>query len=485
MKTPSPLNKPLVHFIGVGGIGISALAQWFLAQNWAISGSDIVESGLLQKLQKKGLKLKIGHKKTNISPKTALVIYNQAIPASNPEFKEAKRLGIPILSYPQTLGALTRDYKTIAVAGAHGKSTTTALFSLVLIKAGLDPTVIIGTKLKEFGDSNFRNGRSKWLIIEADEWKASFHNYSPAYAIITNIDAEHLDFYKNFANVKKSFLKFIGNIQRGGILVGNRDDKNLYSLKSKIQKIAKRRSFKVIWYSAIVDYSAHRKIKAVLKIPGEHNISNALAAYTLARALGVKEKTILQALFRYRGAWRRMEFRGELRIMNKEPGGRKKTNSFMIPVYDDYAHHPAEIKATLRAFREKFPNRKIICVFQPHQAHRTKNLFKEFISAFDLADYLILLPIYRVAGRDRPHKGYTSKDLAKAIKIRNSKFEIRNSVMYLPYTKRLAAQIRNLKLPARRSLGAGGEIRNSVIVMMGAGNIVNYTDLLLNRERNF
>jgi len=463
MKNLSPLNKPLAHFIGVGGIGISALAQWFLAQNWAISGSDIAPSDLLRKLQKKGLKLKIGHKKANISPKTALVVYNQAITPENPELRGARRLGISAFTYPQMLGALTKTYKTIAVAGAHGKSTTTALTSLVLMKTGLDPTVIVGTRLKEFGNSNFRNGKSDYLTLEADEWKASFHNYSPTYAVITNIDREHLDVYKNLANVKKSFLKFIGNIKSGGILIANRDDKNLHSLKSKIQKIAKRKNFKVIWYGAIINYSAYHKIKRVLKIPGQHNVSNALAVFTLARALGIKEQIILKALGSYRGAWRRMEFRGYLSptTYHLQP---------KIPVYDDYAHHPTEIKATLQAFREKFPKKKIICVFQPHQAHRTQNLFKDFISAFDSADYLFLLPIYQVAGRDKPHRGYTSADLAKRISQRAKTLK----VFYLNNPKIIRTKIKELLKPITYNL-------SPIVVMMGAGDIVNYTDSLLKK----
>ena len=475
MKTTTSLSKNSVHFVGVGGIGISALAQWFLAQKWAVSGSDIVASGLTRKLQKEGVKVTIGHKKSHVGPKTSLVIYNQAIPPSNPELREAKRLKIPTFTYPEALGSLTRGFKTIAVAGAHGKSTTTALASLVFTEAGLDPTVILGTLLKQLGGKNFRAGKSDYLLIEADEWKASFLNYSPLFSIITNVDKEHLDFYKNYSNVKKTFLKFISNIREGGILVVNKDDKKLYALKSKIQKIAKHNNLKVIWYGAIINYSARNKIKKVLRVPGEHNVSNALAVYTLARALGIKEKTALEGLAKYRGAWRRMEYKGELKDKNKESrirGGKKNMihdSKFMIPVYDDYAHHPTEIKASLQAFREKFSNRKIICVFQPHQAHRTQNLFKEFISAFDEADFLVLLPIYQVAGRDKPHKGYSSKDLAEKIGIRNKELGIKNYVTYLPHPKRLRSFIRDSEFI----------IHDSVIVMMGAGDIVNYTDLLI------
>ncbi|MCP6719777.1 MAG: UDP-N-acetylmuramate--L-alanine ligase [Patescibacteria group bacterium] len=453
-----------VHFIGIGGIGMSALARWFLAQNWAVSGSDLCSSVITQDLKKEGVKVKIGHKKANLpvvdrhSPETTLVIYSQAVLPINPEFKEAKRRGVRTLSYPQALSDVSQEYKTIAVAGTHGKSTTTSLLSLILVKAGFDPTVIVGTKLRQFsppaGGKNFRFGRSEYLVIEADEWKASFLNYSPAFAIITNVDREHLDYYKNFSNVKKAFLRFIRNIRPGGVLVLNKDNKNLYSLKSRVQIICKRHKVRVVWYYLTPNVS--KKIKKVLKVPGTHNVSNALAAYTLARVLGISERVILQALGGYRGAWRRMELRGKLQIANRKS---------QIPVYDDYAHHPTEIKASLQGFREKFPKKKIICVFQPHQAHRLKNLFKEFTTAFQEVDYLILLPIYQVAGRDKVHKGYTSKDLAEKIKKRKL------DVSYLPSPTRLRAEILNPKF----------EIRNSVIVMMGAGDIVEYTDLLVKK----
>jgi len=471
-KNTTSLSKRAVHFIGVGGIGMSALARWFLAQKWAVSGSDITPSSLTRKLQKEGVKVKTGHKKAHISSKTGLVVYNQAIPVSNPELRAAKRFGIPLLTYPEALGGLSRAYKTIAVAGAHGKSTTTALLSLVLTRAGFDPTVILGTILREFGGKNFRAGKSKYLVIEADEWEASFLNYSPAYAIITNIDKEHLDFYKNYSNVKKTFLKFISNIREGGALVANKDDKNLFALRRQIQKIARRGSFKVIWYGGgILKYTTPiRRIRKVLKMPGKHNVSNALAAYTLARALGISEKKILGALHKYRGAWRRMEFRGYLKTGNYK---------LKTPVYDDYAHHPTEIKASLQAFREKFPKKKIVCIFQPHQAHRTKNLFKEFVSAFNLADYLILLPIYRVAGRDKLHRGYTSKDLAEKIKFRNSKLGIRSSVVYLPSPHRLPQTIKIMIRSSRHSHSFVDS--HHVLVMMGAGDIVNYTDSLLRK----
>ena len=332
-----------VHFIGIGGIGVSSLAYWFRAQKWAVFGSDSAEGKITRDLKKDGFKVKIGHKKGLLGPKTGLVIYSNAIKPENPELMEAQRRGIPTLSYPEAVGVFTRHYKTFGVAGAHGKSTATSLLSLVLIKAGWDPNVIVGTKLKEFGGRNFRLGQSDYLVLEADEWKGAFWNYSPFGAIITNVDKEHLDFYKNLGNVKKSFLKYISNIQTGGILVANRNDEKLFSLKREIERITKRNGVELVWYSIDKNSKLSAHIKSNLSIPGRHNLANAMAVYILAINLGVPENKILSALKDYQGAWRRMEYRGK----------------FMgAKVYDDYGHHPTEIKATLQAFREKFPDSK-------------------------------------------------------------------------------------------------------------------------------
>ncbi len=495
-----------VHFIGIGGIGVSSLAYWFRSQSldklgiakgkkWVVSGSDSAKSKITLDLKKDRLKVKIGHKKANLPAvgrfRAGLVIYSNAIRPENPELMEARRLGIPTFSYPEAVGVLTRRYRTFGVAGAHGKSTTTSLLSLILIKAGWDPTVIVGTKLKEFrlptagrrGDRNFRLGKSDYLVLESDEWKGAFWNYSPFGAIITNIDREHLDFYENFGNVKKSFLKYVGNIQTGGILVANRDDKKLLSLKREIEKITKRNGVNIIWYSVDKNPRMAARLKKNLSIPGRHNLENAMAVYILARNLGIPENKVLSALKSYRGAWRRMEYRGELRIKNGELRVKNKhslihNSSFIIPVYDDYAHHPTEIKATLQAFREKFPKEKIICVFQPHQAHRLKALFGDFTRAFRDADTLILLPSYKVAGRDVQNKKYTSETLGKKIK----------GAIYCKNPRSLKGIIKNVVIqnsPSTPSSGPRGKfiIHNSVLVMMGAGTVVEYTDELLKKFR--
>jgi len=445
-------SKGTVHMIGIGGIGMSSLAQWFKAHGWKVVGSNISESEIVSQIQKQGIRVRLGHKASHISLHTSLVVYSAAIPKNNPEIKRAKKLGIKILSYPQMLGVLTNKYETIAVAGSHGKSTTTALVSLLLIKGRLDPTVIIGTKLKEFGGKNFRRGKSKYLVVEADEYKGAFWNYSPTLAVITNIDAEHLDFYKNLPRVKKGFIKFINNVKSKGTLILNRDDNNLYSLKKRIQKLAKKKSLKVQWFS--INGADADKLERVIKIPGKHNLSNALAAFTAGTALNIGKQTILSALSSYRGAWRRMEYRGRMRIANRR-----------WQIFDDYAHHPTEIKAALSGFREKYPKAKIVCVFQPHQAKRLRALFKEFALSFSDADYLILLPIYKVAGRDKFYRKYSPEKLSEAIQRKRTKTEVRYCRSQLHLKDELNKILEDEK--------------NAVIVMMGAGNIDEFTDRLL------
>jgi len=442
------MSKKQVYFIGIGGIGMSALARYFLAQNWAVSGSDLVESSITKELVKEGVKVKIGQKKGHIVPGLGLVIRTQAISPENPEFMAAKELNLRVLTYPEAVGAITRRFKTLTIAGAHGKSTTTAMTAKVLIENGFNPTVILGSKYKMLGGKNFRSGKD-YLVLEADEYGGAFLNYSPTLAAVTNVDREHLDFYKNLANVKKAFLKFFGNVRRGGALILNEDDKNLKSLKAAVTKLAKKNSLRVIWYSQ--KGAEAKKIKNVLPLPGAHNISNALAAFGLGLALGIPEDGMLSALSKYEGIWRRMEYRGVL------PGADNL-------LFDDYGHHPTEIKATLAAFKEKYPDKKLICVFQPHQAKRLEALFKDFLGAFKDADLLLLLPIYKVAGRDEAQNKYSSEYLAFALKKKYPK----RKIVYL-------ADVGGLK----KELISVSEGEQSVTVLMGAGNIVDMTGRLL------
>lgn len=399
-----------VHLIGIGGIGVSALAQYYLAKGYQVSGSDLARSEITDFLKEKGIKIFIGNFAKNISKDLDLVVHSPAVKSNNPEFKKAKQLKIKTQSYPEALGELTKEFYTIAVAGAHGKSTTTAMIGLVLAEAGLDPTVVVGTKVKEFGNSNFREGKSKMLVIEACEYDSSFLHYEPKIIVVTNIDKEHLDYFKTFANVKKAFEKFIKKLPPDGHLVQNLN----------------------------LEHPDAKKIKKILQLPGQHNVLNALAALEVARILQIPDNITFKAFSEFKGTWRRFEIlrQGKLTIIS------------------DYAHHPNEISATLKAAREKFKKKKIWCVFQPHQHQRTFYLFDDFVKTFreGPVDKIIITDIYDVAGREtkKINSKINSKKLAKKIN--------KDSVVYCE----------NKKLEEYILERAGGY---DVLIIMGAGDI--------------
>ena len=436
-----------MHFIGIGGIGVSALAKYYLKLGHKVSGSDLNPSEITKALEKLGAKIVLRkHKSENLPAKTDLVIFSPAIQSDNPELKTAKRKRIKIKSYPQALGQLTKEYFTIAVSGTHGKSTITSMIGLTLQKAGFDPTVIVGTKVKEFGNSNCRVGKSKYLVIEADEYMASFLNYWPKIIVLTSIEADHLDYYKNLKNVLKTFKKYISHLPKNGTLIVNKNDKN-------IRQIIKNRKQKTIFYST--KQPEAKLLKKILKLPGQHNISNALAALATVRTLKVLDKVSYKALSEYRGSWRRFEVK-KIRINNKQ-----------LTLINDYGHHPTEIKATFEAAREKYPKNKIWCVYQPHQYQRTHYLFDNFVKVFKKSsiDKIIITDIYDVAGREKKKikKGVSAEKLTTAVG--------KNNVIYLPKKKILEYLRKNLK---------GGQ----VLIIMGAGDIYDLAiHLTQKRER--
>lgn len=421
-----------IYLIGIGGIGVSALAQYYLSKNHNVFGSDLVASEITDFLMEKGIKINIGQATENISRDIDLVVYSPAVNNDNLEYRKAKELGIKLQSYPEALGELTKEYFTIAVSGSHGKSTTTAMISLVLIKAGLDPTVIVGTKLKEFGNSNFRFGKSKFLVIEACEYDSSFLYYSPKIIVVNNVDKEHLDYFKNFKNVIKAFKEFILKLPEQGFLVFNKDNKY-------IPKINKPK-FKTIGFS--LKQKDAVKLKKILKVPGQHNVSNALAALSVARILIISDKISFKTLSEFAGTWRRFDIK------------QGSADNKKITVISDYAHHPTEISATLKAAREKYSNKKIWCIFQPHQYQRTYYLFNDFVKIFREAkiDNIIITDIYDVAGREvkEINSEVSSEKLVKKINRKNV------SYILLSDTEKYV----------KKDIKSG-----SVLIIMGAGDI--------------
>jgi UDP-N-acetylmuramate--alanine ligase len=406
-----------IHFIGIGGIGVSALAQYYLAKKNQITGSDLTCSEIISFLRKKKIKIIIGqHKAKNLPEKLDLIIYSPAVEKNNPELQAARKRKIKCLTYPQALGQITKQYFAIAVSGTHGKSTTSAMLGFLMVKAKMDPTVIIGTKLKQFNNSNFRTGQSKYLVIEADEHFASFLNYWPKMIVLTNIEADHLDYYKTFNNLKKTFKKYLSRLPKDGVLI-------------KKKKINKK------------DFD---RLKKVLKVPGDHNIENAFLALSAARFLKIPDKISFKTLGCYQGSWRRFEEKNII-INNKK-----------IKLISDYGHHPTEIKVTLKAAREKYPDKKIWSVYQPHQYQRTYHLFNNFVQQFKKAetDKIIITDIYDVAGREEKKikNKVNSKKLVEKINKKN--------VIYLENKKILNFLKKN---------------KNDfqVLIIMGAGDIYN------------
>jgi len=485
-----------IHFIGIGGIGVSALAIYYLAKGHQVTGSDLTETEITKALKAKGAKISIGpHTAQNVPAKVSMVIYSPAIPPTNLELQHAHNMGplrnsksrwergpsfaasrAQIFSYPQALGELTKNYYTIAVAGTHGKSTTTAMIALVLAKAGLDPTVIVGTKIKEFdpsaGGSNCRVGTDKYLVkrwpfektegkpilvIEADEHFASFLHYYPHIIVLTTIEADHLDYYKNLKNIMRAFKLFIKNLQKGGIVIANKDDANAAKIASstKGHTTAKYYSNKFI---------TAQKIRPILKVPGEYNVSNAHAAFMVAKVLQIPDKKTLSILSQFQGTWRRFEI-----FRLTKPPSTSSGQARPYTLVSDYGHHPTEVKLTVEAARSKWPKKKIWLVFQPHQYQRTHYFFRAFIRILATLpiDRLIVTDIYDVAGRETKEisEKVSSEILVK--KIKHTTYKVPPIIMHIP-TLNEAEQYLNDNLQG-----------NEVVMIMGAGDIYDLTLRLL------
>ncbi len=433
-----------IHFIGIGGIGVSALAKYYHSKGAEVTGSDLSNSEIIESLKKEGIKIYIGeHNPKVININIEKVVYSPAVPKDNPEIKKAEELNLNILSYPEALGELTRSHFTIAVAGSHGKSTISALIGILLKEAGLDPTVIIGTKVKEFNNSNEITGNSKYLVIEACEHFSSFLNYSPQIIVLSNIEADHLDFYKNMENLLRGFRKFIDKLPKDGLLIANKDSEN-------VRKIIKPED-NIEWFS--LEDNEKEKIKKIIKIPGDFNISNALAVLKVAKKLNISDDISLKILSKYNSSWRRFEI---IEMTQPKP----------YTLINDYGHHPTQLKETLKAAREKYPNKKIWCFFQPHQYQRTYYLFDNFVNALkeSLVDEIFIDDIYEVSGRETEEikNKVNSQKLVEAVN--------KKSVKYLPQQKIEEFLNKEIK---------GGE----VVIIMGAGNIYDIALKIMNKTK--
>ena len=376
-----------VYFIGIGGIGVSAVARMMLSEGKGVSGSDIAKSEITDELVKLGAIFHVGQNIDLIPDDTDLVIYSPAVSVYEPKLiEEIKKKKIRALTYPEALHEISKDKYTIAISGTHGKTTTTAMIAQVLIDAGLDPTVIVGSFLKD-QKSNFIAGTSKYFVVEACEYQKSFLNIKPTIAVITNIDNDHLDYYKDIEDIQDAFHEFISQVPEDGYIVSHTKNTTVAPVLKNV-------------HAHILDAKDFYDDKLALKVPGKHNRDNASLVLAVASILGIGEKKAKASLEKFAGTWRRFEYKGTMK------------NGAIV--YDDYGHHPTEVKATLAGAREFFGKKRIIVAFQPHLYSRTKLLLNDFAGAFGDADEVFIAPIY--AAREKNDPTITSKMLAEKIK---------------------------------------------------------------------
>ena len=421
-----------IFFIGIGGIGISALAKLTQSRGVEVSGLNDEEGGkTLDALREAGIPV-IFQTDFRGLPEADLYVYSDAWLYRGPEIlASARATGKPVLSYFEALGLFAKEYDVIAVAGVHGKTTTTAMIADMLIDVGLDPTVVVGSFVEKFG-SNFRAGKGRWLVVEADEYMRHFLNFTPKITVITNIEADHLDYYKDLADIQDAFGSLMR--QTGDVIVYNGEDENTCVLVRTYSGTA-------------VDFSRYFDTVPALAVPGVHNRKNAAAALAVADLVGIDGAAAARSLADFRGTWRRLEKRGVT------PTG--------TIVYDDYAHHPTEVRASLEALRELYPKgeKKIHIIFQPHLYSRTKALWNDFLTAFGEADTVAFLPIY--FAREDPDPEITNNKLAEAIGAHQG------SVTAITFED------------ARKYVTGLGLGKDDILVTMGAGEAYKIGDAIL------
>ena len=450
-----------IHCIGIGGLGLSAIAEILLSRGYQVSGSDMKESDITTHLAKLGARIFIGHKKEN-ADSADLVVYSAAVGHDNPELVRAEERGIPAVTRAELLGVLMDEYEnSIAISGTHGKTTTTSMVSLILDKAALEPTILVGGNLSEIG-GNVKVGHSKYFVTEACEYMDSFLSLRPKIEIILNIDSDHLDYFKDIDHIVNSFDRFAKLVPENGIIVAyeanpfvnkvikGRKNVVTFGLNEKCDYYASNIFFNengMPGFAVMRDGNLLRNIQ--LRIPGEHNILNALAAFACCHALGVDVDLIGETLENFTGTQRRFDIVG--------------TTSNGVKIVDDYAHHPTEIKATLEA-SQNVPHNKLWCLFQPHTYTRTLALFDEFADAFNKADKLILAEIY--AAREKNIYKISSAQLADRIRETHPHKE----VLFMENFEKIAQYVKENAQPG------------DMVITMGAGDIYKVGEMILEEQ---
>ena len=445
-----------IHFVGIGGSGMSGIAEVLANLGYQVSGSDLAENAATRRLKDLGAKVALSHAAHNINGADAVVV-SSAVRADNPEVMAARAQRVPVVPRALMLAELMRLKQGVAIAGTHGKTTTTSLVASVLAEGGLDPTFVIGGRLNAAG-SNARLGQGDYIVVEADESDASFLHLQPVVAVVTNIDADHMETYQHdFARLKQAFVSFLQNLPFYGSAILCADDANVREILPLVSKPvvtygfaadAMVRAEKVAHAAGTMRFTVLREkrpaLMATLNLPGEHNVQNALAAIAVATELGVADAAILKALAEFRGVGRRFHRYGEVALA---AGG-----SFTL--IDDYGHHPAEMAATLAGARGAFPGRRIVLAFQPHRYTRTRDLFEDFVRVLSTADAVVLAEVY--AAGEPAIVAADGRSLARAVRVAG-----KVEPVFVEDIGQMAAAILRV---ARAS---------DVVVSMGAGSIAN------------
>lgn len=454
-------NIHRLHFVGIGGIGMSGIAEILLNQGFAVSGSDMARTEVTNHLAALGAQITEGHEPNHVHGADVLV-YSSAVAMDNPEVLEAQRLKIPVIRRAEMLAEVMRLHYGIAVAGTHGKTTTTSLIGLLLMQAGMDPTIIVGGKLHAFGGTNAVLGKGEFMVVEADEFDRSFLQLNPTIAVLTTLEEEHLDIYADLDDLKRAFVEFASKIPFYGFVALCLDEPALqeilprlprkvltYGLSSQADVQAVDLVHKQTSVSFAVIAHGEEKGTVTLHVPGEHNVRNALAAVTVGLELGIGFEDMATALASFTGVFRRFEIKADV-------DG--------ILVVDDYAHHPTEVRETLRGIRAGW-RRRVVCVFQPHTYSRTRDFAKDFGRAFLNADLLLVTDVY--PAREQPIQGVSGESIADAARTFGHK-----DVRYVPDKKDIPAALLACVRPG------------DLVITMGAGDIYQYGNRFVEELRS-
>ncbi len=451
-----------IHFVGIGGIGMSGIAEILLDQGFSVTGSDRAASENTERMKALGAAVSIGHDARNVGPDVDVLVFSSAVPPENPELVAARERKIPVIRRAEMLAEVMRLRYGIGIAGTHGKTTTTSMIGLVLIEGGIDPTVIVGGRLRGLAGSNARLGKGEFIVVEADEFDRSFLSITPTIAVLTTLETDHLDCYRDLEDIKSAFVQFAAKVPFYGFIVLCLDEPALQDIMPKLKK-------KIITYglNGQADLQAveivHRAnttaftvvyegkdLGAIeLQIPGKHNVQNALAAIAVGLELGVPFTKIKAGIEKFTGVYRRWEVKAEVEG---------------ITVVDDYAHHPTEIRATLAGAKAGW-RRRVVCVFQPHLYSRTRDFYDEFGRAFFNADVLVVTDVY--AAREEPIQGVSGELIVNAAREFGHK-----QVHYVPDKKDVPGFLMGIRQPG------------DMMITMGAGDIWKYGEEFVKNLRS-